>query len=313
MLRFFLILILIDLCTLCFSQNTNQYWFDKTTFNQINSKKHQDGLYLSYEDLINEKNSFGNQFQMIKSIDTIIYDDNYITYTIEFNDEENENENEKRIIYKKKNENNNEKKDYFDDDENSKKKESHKVFPLICYNDTFYYLIYHDFNKKEYNYAQIPKDKQFHTLNLLIPVELYSYYQGKSDDNRFIKQYLIWNYGLVGAVIASTKKDKYLEKTNSKGFDHLKSKSNKRFDQWGSIIDKYILSTFIFSPIYGGIMEASYNKVIEILEQKPHLKAQIDDKEIVDVGDGMQMPKYKYSRTTIYKLIEKLNEALLKE
>lgn len=313
MYRILLTLFFIEIFTFSYSQKVNQYWFDKTTYNQINSKIHKDGLYLSYEDLINEKNSFGNQFQMKKSLDTIIYDDRYVTYTIEFIDEENENEDEKIIMHKKKNENNNEKKDYFDDDENSKKKESHNVFPLICYNDTFYYLIYHDFNKNEYNYAQIPKDKPFHTINLLIPIKLYSYYQGKEDNNNMIKNYLIWNYGIVGAIVASTMIDNFLTKPNRRGFDHLKSNSSIRFDQWGSIIDNYILSTFIFSPVYGGIMDASYNKVNEILEQKPHLKAQIDDREMVDVGEGMQMPKYKYTRTTVYKLIEKLNEELLKD
>jgi hypothetical protein len=93
----------------------------------------------------------------------------------------------------------------------------------------------------------------------------------------------------------------------------LKSKSNVRFDQWGSIVDNYILSTFIFSPVYGGIIEASYNRVNDVLEQKPLLKAQIDSREMVDVGDGMQMPKYKYTRTTVFKLIDKLNEELLKD
>jgi hypothetical protein len=174
-------------------------------------------------------------------------------------------------------------------------------------------LIYHDFNKKEYNYAQIPKDKPFQTINLLIPVELYNYYQKKTEDNRFIKNYLIWNYGIVGAIIASNIKYNFLIKPNRRGFDHLKSNSSIRFDQWGSIVDNYILSTFIFSPVYEGIIEASYNRVNEILDQKPLLKAQIDDREMVDVGDGMQMPKYKYTRTTVYKLIEKLNEELLKD
>lgn len=304
MYRILLTIFFIELFTFTYAQKVNQYWFDKTTFNKINSKIHNDGLYLSYEDLINEKNSFGNQFQMKKSLDTIIYDDRYETYTIEFED------NEKIDSLLKDDET---KKESNNIDFIKKNKDKQKVFPLICFNDTFYYLIYHDFNKKEYNYAQIPKDKPFHTINLLIPVELYSYYQGKSDDNRFLKQYLIWNYGLVGVVIASTIKDNFINKPNRQGFDHLKSKSNKRFDQWGSIVDNYILSTFIFSPVYGGIMEASYNKVNEILEQKPHLKAQIDDREMVDVGDGMQMPKYRYTRTTVYKLIEKLNEELLKD
>jgi hypothetical protein len=304
MIRIILTLFLIEIFTFSYSQKVNQFWFDKTTYNQINSKRHKDGLYLSHDDLINEKNSFGNQFQMKKSLDTIIYDDRYVTYTIKYED----NEKVDSILVDIKS-----KKETKDIEFDKKDKDKQKVFPLICFNDTFYYLIYHDFNKKEYNYAQIPKDKPFQTINLLIPVELYNYYQKKTEDNRFIKNYLIWNYGIVGAIIASNIKDNFLIKPNRRGFDHLKSNSSIRFDQWGSIVDNYILSTFIFSPVYEGIIEASYNRVNEILDQKPLLKAQIDDREMVDVGDGMQMPKYKYTRTTVYKLIEKLNEELLKD
>lgn len=307
--RVILALFFIEIFTFSYSQKANQYFFDKTTYNQINSNIHKDGLYQSYEDLINEKNSFGNQFQMRKSIDTIIFDDKYVTYTIEYEDDENNKLDSNLIELESKKEKEN--KDYFD--YNTEKKDIEKVFPLICYNDTFYYLIYHDFNKKEYNYAQIPKDKPFHTLNMLIPIELYNFYQRKNDNDDVVKYIVVWDFGDRKVRTTTTYYNGFLSKPTRSGFDHLKSKSNKRFDQWGSIVDNYILSTFIFSPVYGGIMEASYNKVVDILEQKPHLKAQIDDKEIVDVGDGMQMPKYKYSRTTVYKLIEKLNEELLKD
>jgi hypothetical protein len=191
-------------------------------------------------------------------------------------------------------------------------KDKLKVFPLICYNDTFYYLIYHDFNKKEYCYAQIPKDNPFHTINLLIPVDLYNFYQGKNDKSKSISFILVWNFGIAGAMTAVIVSEIIQPKQSRQGFNHLKSNSSIRFDQWGSIVDNYILSTFVFSPVYGGIMEASYNRVNDILEQKPLLKAQIDSREMVDVGDGMQMPKYKYTRTTVFKLIDKLNEELLK-
>lgn len=297
--RVILALFFIEIFTFSYSQKVNQYWFDKTTYNQINSKIHKDGLYLSYEDLINEKNSFGNQFQMRKSLDTVIYDDRYETYTIEFD------ENEKIDSLLKDDET---KKESNNIEFIKKNKNKQKVYPIICFNDTFYYLIYQDFNKKEYNYAQIPKDKPFHTINLLIPIELYNFYQQKGKEEKYYNN-MIWNYGASGSLFFSL----FTNNQKTKGFSHLKSNNEMRFDQWGSIVDNYILSTFIFSPVYGGIMEASYNKVVDILEQKPHLKAQIDDREIVDVGDGMQMPKYKYTRTTVYKLIEKLNEELLKD
>jgi hypothetical protein len=173
-------------------------------------------------------------------------------------------------------------------------------------------LIYHDFNKKEYNYAQIPKDKPFHIINLLIPIDLYNFYQGKNDKSKSISFILVWNFGIAGAMTAVIVSEIIQPKQSRQGFNHLKSNSSIRFDQWGSIVDNYILSTFIFSPVYGGIIEASYNRVNDILEQKPLLKAQIDSREMVDVGDGMQMPKYKYTRTTVFKLIDKLNEELLK-
>ncbi len=306
MYRLHLTFFLFILISNCFSQQSNQYTFDKTTFNQINSKKHIDGLYTSFNDLINEHNSYGDGFQMIKSLDTTIFDDKYETYTISYNNDLKLDSVLEKNVSKKD-------LDYFEETD-FRKQGKPKVFPLVCYNDTFYYLIYHDFNKKEYNYAKIPKNKPFHTINLLIPIELYNYYQRKNDDNESIKYILIWNFGIVGAVIATsiTIKEGFITKPSRRGFDHLKSNSSIRFDQWGSIVDNYILSTFIFSPVYGGIIEASYAKTKDILEQRPELKAQINDREMVDIGDGMQMPKYKYTRTTVYKLIDKLNMELLK-
>jgi hypothetical protein len=301
--RILFIVIFIKISFLGYAQQANQYTFDKTTFNQINSKKHKDGLYLSFNDLIQETNSFGNQFEMVKSLDTIIFEDKYETYTIEYED----NEKMDSILVDNK-----AKKETNDIEFDKKEKDKQRVFPLICFNDTFYYLIYHDFNKKEYNYAQIPKDKPFHTINLLIPIELYNFYQRKNEDKEIVKYIVVWNFGDQQIKTTTTYINGFLTKPSRNGFNHLKSKSNVRFDQWGSIVDNYILSTFIFSPVYGGIIEASYNRVNDILEQKPLLKAQIDDREMVDVGDGMQMPKYKYTRTTVYKLIDKLNEKLLK-
>ena len=309
MLRLLLIVFFIKISFFCYAQKENQYTFDKTTFKQINSKKHTDGLYLSFNDLIHETNSFGNQFKMVKSLDTIIFEDKYETYTIEFDEDYKLDSVLEKDLLKNEIEN----KDYFEDIDLVKKvNDKLKVFPLICYNDTFYYLIYHDFNKKEYNYAQIPKDKPFHTINLLIPIDLYNFYQGKNDKSKSISFILVWNFGIAGAMTAVIVSEIIQPKQSRQGFNHLKSNSSIRFDQWGSIVDNYILSTFVFSPVYGGIMEASYNRVNDILEQKPLLKAQIDSREMVDVGDGMQMPKYKYTRTTVFKLIDKLNEELLK-
>ncbi len=297
MIRMLIIILFIKISFFGYAQQSNQYTFDKTTFNQINSKKHKDGLYLSFNELIHETNSFGNQFQMKKSLDTIIYDDRYVTYTIKYED----NEKVDSILVDIKS-----KKETKDIEFNKKDKDKQKVFPLICFNDTFYYLIYHNFNKKEYNYAQIPKDKPFQTINILIPTELYNFYQRKGKEEKYYNN-MIWNYGASGSLFFSL----FTNNKKSKGFSHLKSNNEMRFDQWGSIVDNYILSTFIFSPVYEGIIEASYNRVNDILDQKPHLKAQLDEREMVDVGDGMQMPKYKYTRTTVYQLIEKLNDSIL--
>jgi hypothetical protein len=143
MLRLLLIVFFIKISFFCYAQKENQYTFDKTTFKQINSKKHTDGLYLSFNDLIHESNSFVNQFEMVKSLDTIIFEDKYETYTIEFDEDYKLDSVLEKDLLKNEIEN----KDYFEDIDLVKKvKDKLKVFPLICYNDTFYYLIYHDFN-----------------------------------------------------------------------------------------------------------------------------------------------------------------------
>jgi hypothetical protein len=137
----------------------------------------------------------------------------------------------------------------------------------------------------------------------------------KKNDVDEIRKLNLFLFGIIGFAATNTaiKASERIKRKTQNPNSYFRKNIETRFNQWGSDIGEYTLGTFVFTPTSNLIFEASYYTIINLLEQKPHLKAQIDDKEMVDVGDGMQMPKYKYTRTTVYRLIEKLNEELLKD
>jgi hypothetical protein len=258
-------------------QSQNDFEFNEKIYNKINSKKYKNGLYSNYENLLNERESLNIDFQIQKSLDTIIFEDNYAFFDIQI--------------------------------DSSIEKQQTLKYPYICYNDTFYYLFFHNPKKKKSYYIQVVKDIPYQTKNILIDNLLTK----KKNDVDEIRKLNLFLFGIIGFAATNTaiKASESIKRKTQNPNSYFRKNIETRFNQWGSDIGEYTLGTFVFTPTSNLIFEASYYTIINLLEQKPHLKAQIDDKEMVDVGDGMQMPKYKYTRTTVYQLIEKLNDSIL--
>jgi hypothetical protein len=260
----------------CFGQGKKSaYVFDSITFEKLNEDSLYNGMYSSIPNAINHTTSIPNNYVLRKKLDTIIFDDRYEFYTIKT--------------------------------DNFFTRELLEENPIIVKNDTLFFYYIFDSKKNEAYYCKIKQDIPYQTINVLAPVEYYrrrkKYGMTEADINNFLKP--------IYAPKAEEDYDFTPKKHNYTAYQF--QDCEYRFSQWGTDLGEYCLMTLIFTPTNYLIYEASYVTVLKLTNQKPHIKAQVDEREMVDVGDGMKMPKYKYTRTTIYQLIEKLNDAILDE
>jgi hypothetical protein len=271
------ILFLVIISLNCFGQGKKSaYVFDSITFEKLNEDSLYNGMYSSIPNAINHIKTVSDSFVLTKKLDSVIFDDKYELYTLKANK-------------------------YFT-------REVIEGNPIIVINDTLFYYYVFDSKKNEAYYCKIRQDIPYQTINVLAPV---SYYRRRK------------NYGLPEADLVNSYIDPKKVKAIDIDFDFTPKKyyfkeylyfdCEYRFSQWGTDLGEYCLMTLIFTPANYLIYDASYITVLKLTKQKPLIKAQVDEREMVDVGDGMKMPKYKYTRTTVFKLIDKLNDAILYE
>lgn len=253
----------------------SDYVFDSITFEKLNEDILSDGMYSSIPNAINHIKTVSDSFVLTKKLDTVIFDDKYELYSLKANK-------------------------YFT-------REIIEENPIIVINDTLFYYNVFDSKKNEAYYSKIRQDIPYQTINVLAPIE---FYRKKK------------KYGMTDADIYNSLKPHYARKVEE-DFDFTPKKHlskaylfqdcEYRFSQWGTDAGEYCIMTLIFTPTDYKIYEAAYITVLKLTNQKPKIKAQVDEREMVDVGDGLKMPKYKYTRTTIHKLIDKLNDSILDE
>jgi hypothetical protein len=269
-------LLLVIISLNCFGQGgKSAYVFDSITFKKLNENSLFDGMYSSIENVINHTTSIPNKYVLSLKLDTFIFDDKYEIYSLKTDK-------------------------YYT-------RELIEENPIIVKNDTLFFYYIFDNKKNEAYYTKIKKEIPYQTINVLAPV---SYLNNRQ------------KYGMTDADHVNNYLQKYGKKVDD-DYDFTPKKHNflayqfqdceYRFSQWGTDVGAHCIMTLIFTPSNYLIYEASYVTVLKLTNQKPHIKAQLDEREMVDVGDGMQMPKYKYTRTTVFKLIDKLNEELLKD
>lgn len=280
-------LILIIFYINCIGQEKKSaYVFDSIIFEKLNEDSLYNGMYSSIENAIYNIKTVADSFVLTKKLDTIIFDDRYELYTLKANK-------------------------YFT-------KELLEENPIIVKNDTLYFYYIFDNKKNEAYYTKLRKDIPYQTINILAPASYLNKRQKYGMTDADIQKMLIQmssqishNYTMANTIKVDDDFDFTPKKHNYTAYQF--QDCEYRFSQWGTNVGEYCIMTLIFTPTVYLIYEASYVTVLKLTNQRPLIKAQVDDREIVDVGDGMQMPKYKYTRTTVYKLIEKLNKAILDE
>ena len=255
--------------------------FDKSNFEYIQKNKFNDGLYLSYYDLLNEVNGIQPLFYFNKIVDTTLVDEKIALFEI----------NQDFLPY-----------------------EALEKYLYVVKNGVFYFQFFRDPKQKRIVYVSVSKDEPYQYFCGAIPVKIFKKLSKKPLNENNNEQFFETTFSRDSILnqkpflnLRNAKNDYYLDYYN-----FLKNKCQIRFDQWSNqFIDSknevWISGNFIISLSLGKIFDASYLTSGFILSQRPEISRKLDSKVMITVDNNLNYYQFEYKRSTVNKLINLLN------